>query len=150
VLGPETLLTNTATQIVNLGPIYIPPAAVGDGQWEGQLSFQSPAGTAHVWVDRIYLVPLDESAGHLQGITGAPPIRANKSVVARWDGVTRNLSGSVYGPVPLILGDLPRIPPSGMEGRAVQLFVKPWGASVDAANTFDVSVSYRPCFSFRP
>lgn len=59
----------------------------------------------------------------------SPPADAvafgSRSVELRTDGVFRaDSAGSAYAPVAQVLGDLPRIPPSGMENRTVQTFIK--------------------------
>ena len=50
---------------------------------------------------------------------------ASQSAELRTDGMIREDStGTAYGPVSHVTGDLPRLPPSGLEGRSVELFVK--------------------------
>jgi hypothetical protein len=72
----------------------------------------------------------------------------------RHDGMFRTPDGTVYGPISQVLGDLPRLPPSGVEGRAVEVFVKPsrgdLGALADSLDGFTVQVKYRPCWLSRP
>lgn len=86
----------------------------------------------------------------------APPLDAvlhpNQSAELRTEGMFREeATGAAFGPVSHVVGDLPRIPPSGAEGRTVQFFVK---ASRGDLATFpdtdadDISarVSYRPSY----
>jgi hypothetical protein len=52
-------------------------------------------------------------------------IYASSTAELRTEGMLRKGSGStIYGPVGSVIGDLPRIPPSGLEGRTVQVFLK--------------------------
>ena len=75
---------------------------------------------------------------------------------ARHDGMYRQgPSSGPYGPVSQVVGDLVRIPPSGVENRAVQLYVKPTRGDTDTLpdNGLDgmaVQVRYRPSWLFRP
>jgi hypothetical protein len=70
-------------------------------------------------------------------------------------GMFRTADGTVYGPISGALGDLPRLPPSGVEERAVEVFVKPSRGDLDtlpdsALDSFTVQVKYRPCWLGRP
>jgi hypothetical protein len=50
---------------------------------------------------------------------------ADQTAELRTDGLYRATSdGNGHGPVSHRQGDLPRLPPSGMEGRPVELFLK--------------------------
>lgn len=82
---------------------------------------------------------------------------ADQSAALRYDGCSRtDPTGSVYGPVSQVSGDLPRIPCSGMEGRSVQLFCKPSRGDLNVlpdsapSDALTVTVSYRPSYIFRP
>jgi hypothetical protein len=140
--------------LVNVGQVRVPPPAFGSPQWQGQLLGFSSGGTVALWWDMLYLQPLDESAGVLLGLEPAGPvILADGSLQARFDGVQRSTSfQGVYAPVSAAVGDLPRIPPSGMEGRAVRLLAKPSRGDLssyqDSASQdpFTVQVTYRPCY----
>lgn len=151
--------------------------------WLGAIeSAVSTTGSLQMYLDEIWLQPLDESAGRLRvnedliGIDGDAVLFANQAVELRTDGVRRQstalglagLSFASWGTVSNKFGQLPRIPPSGLEGRAVEIFVKPSrGAtgfspatylSFDASlhlgdagiDTFTVQVFYRPTYLFRP
>lgn len=78
-------------------------------------------------------------------------IYGHQSMVLRWDGVNRQASdGDSYAPVQLI-GDLPRIPPSGLEARECEMFLRPSRGDLDtepdaALDSYNVAVSYRPCY----
>lgn len=63
--------------------------------------------------------------------------------------------GAAYGPVSHAIGDLPRIPPSGMEGRPVELLLKTSRGDLDvlpdpAIDPLSAQVFYRPCWLFAP
>lgn len=81
---------------------------------------------------------------------------AGQTLQLATDGVYRDDStGVTSGPVPKVAGDLPRIPPSGLEGRPVQLFTR---LSTGEFATFDdnyapdlvhdAQVFYRPSYLF--
>lgn len=77
---------------------------------------------------------------------------ASQSVELRTDGMFREDStGSASGPVSWIEGDLPRLPVSGLEGRPVEVMVKP--SRGDFARLPDTGIDdmsarlfYRPCW----
>jgi hypothetical protein len=83
-------------------------------------------------------------------------LHANQSAELRWDGMFREDSGgTAYGPVSHVVGDLPRIPPSGLEGRTVEVFLK-WtrgdfdqlpDSGIDAGSA---QVTYNPSYLFVP
>jgi hypothetical protein len=81
---------------------------------------------------------------------------ANQSAELAWNGITReDSSGAAHGPVSHVEGDLPRIPVSGLEGRTVEVFVKPTRGDLDQlpdSGIDDVSVRlyYRPSWLFAP
>lgn len=81
---------------------------------------------------------------------------ASQSLEMRHDGMFREDStGTAYGPVSRVIGDLPRLPPSGLEGRSVELFVKWSRGDFDqiADSGIDdggVQALYRPCWLFVP
>lgn len=52
-------------------------------------------------------------------------LHPSQSAELRTDGMFREDStGTAYGPVGQVLGDLPRLPPAGLEGRIVEVFLK--------------------------
>jgi hypothetical protein len=81
-------------------------------------------------------------------------VHAGETLECRTEGFYReDASGATYGPVSHIIGDLPRIPPSGLEERPVELLLK--GTRGDFENlpdtgTDDISarVYYRASFLF--
>ena len=83
-------------------------------------------------------------------------LAANATAELRSDSMVRQASaGGPYGQVSQVTGDLPRLPPSGAEGRAVQLMVKPSRGDLDTLpdaglDTFTTQVRYRPSWIFRP
>lgn len=77
------------------------------------------------------------------------------TVEARNDGAFRNAgSGStVYGRVSRIIGDLPRIPPSGLENRPTELFLRPsrgdFGTGADTSlDPLSIQAKYRPSYLY--
>jgi hypothetical protein len=72
----------------------------------------------------------------------------------RTDGAYRaGTATGVYAPVSNVIGDLPRIPPSRLENRPVELFVKPTRGDLNqladsGLDGFAVQVKYRPSFLF--
>ncbi len=77
------------------------------------------------------------------------------TVEARYNGAYRNAGtgSSVYGRVSRIIGDLPRIPPSGLESRPVEVFVKmsrgDLGSLQDSSlDSLSVQAKYRPSFLY--
>jgi hypothetical protein len=81
-------------------------------------------------------------------------VYASHTAEVRHDGIFRTPDGTVYGPVSQVLGDLPRLPPSGNEARPVQVFAKPSRGDFDALtddglDDLSVTVVYRPCYLSR-
>lgn len=61
------------------------------------------------------------------GFTVAPDavLAASGTAELRTDGMYRQgAGGTIYAPISNVIGDLPRIPPSGIEARTVQVFLK--------------------------
>lgn len=82
---------------------------------------------------------------------------ANQSAELRWDGQFREDStGTAYGPISYKTGDLLRIPPSGLEGRTVQVLVKGSRGDLDQVSPGSTAVAddisarayYRPSWLF--
>jgi hypothetical protein len=82
------------------------------------------SGSCTAYVDAIAIVVYYTLAS---GFTVAQDavIYANGIAEISTDGCYRDAGGGVYGPVSQVIGDIPRIPPSGLEARPVELFVKP-------------------------
>jgi len=80
---------------------------------------------------------------------------ANRSVELRTDGVFRqDTTGAAYTPV-VPIGALPRIPPSGLENRKVELFVKASRGDFDQTpdsgiDDLSARVHYRPSWLIVP
>jgi hypothetical protein len=95
-------------------------------------------------------------------IVGVPTpdvvLNANREGEARFDGHYRQSSDGIgYGPVPQTLGDLARVPVSGMEDRAVEMFVKlsrgdlsPAMVDLSRAGSLKAQLLYRPAYLFLP
>lgn len=171
--GQVTVPADDNFYIVDLGVIRLDKPPVGDYQWRGIVEAKETGGIT-VDFDCLWLQPLDESAGVASAtdgiaiVAGGPPVAdeaiyADKTMEARTDGVFREDSiGGPYNPVGIVTGDLPRIPPSGLENRPVELLVKPTRGSIvqasnaspdpdaSATDTFTVTVKYRPSYMFRP
>lgn len=161
----ELSSTSTGYQLVNLGVVTIPSLPTGISCWNA-LIYAQPGGSGQtISIDMAWLQPLSERAGFVPppgGSTGA--IFGNNTTQIRSeglfrDGETHGVFG-FYGPI-VGYGDLPRLAPSGLEQRAVQVFVKPSrlvaGEAVTTTltpdpgiDTFTVTPYYRPSFMFRP
>ncbi len=64
-------------------------------------------------------------------------------------------TGTAYGPVSVVEGDLPRLPVAGMDGRTTEVFVKASRGDLDTipdSGIDDISarVNYRPSWLFNP
>lgn len=90
------------------------------------------------------------------GFTTTPDavVHASQTAEVRTDGMFREDStGSVYGQIAETIGDMPRIPASGMEETPVELFVKPSRGDFDGRpdsglDGFITQVIYRPVYPF--
>jgi hypothetical protein len=84
-------------------------------------------------------------------------VHAGRSVELRTDGIYReNSGGAGTGPVTWIEGDFPRLPPSGLEAREVELFVKLSRGDLDQIpdtspdDDLSVQVLHRPSYLYVP
>lgn len=81
-------------------------------------------------------------------------IYASGTAELRTEGMYRADASGNYGPMSQVTGDLPRIPPSGNELRAVQLFAKTTRGGISESDAgldgFSVQTRYRPSYLFRP
>ena len=83
-------------------------------------------------------------------------IAAGKTCELRTDGMFRQGGGgTVYGPVSQVIGDLPRVPPSGLESRTLQVFLKPSRGEFDneadsGIDDLSAQTFYRPSFLYTP
>ena len=159
IMGSEVPLPGTnAFYLLNLGQVNLATPPLGNPQWGLQIGGLGTGSGQNLSVDTIILIPLDEAGGYLQGTVTAsdPVIPASGLVDANYRGAWRSTgTSSVYAPVGLTFGDLPRIPPSGVEGRAVQLLVEPSRGDLQSnadssdSDSFTVQVSYRPSYLHR-
>ena len=81
-------------------------------------------------------------------------IFAGKSAELRFDGMYREAPGGThYAPMSTVLGDLLRLPPSGLEGRTTEIFLKPSFGDLDKASDsqllrLEAQMMYRPSYLF--
>lgn len=115
--------------LLDMGEIRLDPAPLGTHRWTANIKAACSSGS-NAFIDCMFLQPLDEYAGRLV-IPGSTPL-AHKPVVfgsraaeLRTDGCFRQTSDGV-GSTQIIpaSGNLPRVPPSGLEGRTVEFFLK--------------------------
>jgi hypothetical protein len=111
-------------------------------------------GDATVYVDYMTVSVFYSSGG---SVVADAVAYASHSVEIRTEGAFRQVSGvtGVYGKVGAVVGDLPRLAPSGLEQRAVQLFVKPSRGDLNVLpdsglDGMTVKVIYRPVYGHRP
>jgi hypothetical protein len=178
--GNEKAIVDTAARLVKAGTVQTTDRSLGV-QWPTSAAYAIYGGTSDLWggvwtptdindpgfgfaiaassindtalVDYISITVYYALAS---GFTVAQDavVYANESAEVRTDGIVRT-NGSVYGPVSTVIGDLPRLPPSRMEGRALEVFVKPtrgdFAALTDGGlDGLSVQVKYRPCWLSRP
>jgi hypothetical protein len=131
------------------------PADINDPGFGIAIAATWFAGTAvTAYVDSITLVIyFTLSSGFT--IAQDAVVYANHAAEIRSEAMERTQDGTVYGPISQVVGDLPRMVPSGVEGRAVELFVKPSRGDLDTLadsglDGFSVQVIYRPCYLARP
>ena len=86
------------------------------------------------------------------GFTVAPDavLAASRTIELRTDGMYRQgAGGTIFAPVSQVTGDLPRIPPSGLESRTVQVFLKASRGEFDneadtGIDDLSAQIIYRP------
>jgi hypothetical protein len=154
------IVPNGNFAVLNLGLVSLQAPPVGSQQWSGALFAMSPAGGGTVSVDMVWLQPVDaagtsQAAPFTNGSAASTPIvYLNATTEFRSDGVWgAGLGGpGFYSTIPTI-GDLPRLPPSGMEKQPVQLLMKLSRNEFSVADlgidTFTVTPVYRPCYLTR-
>ena len=75
---------------------------------------------------------------------------ASQSAELRTEGMFReNSTGTAYGPVFGVVGDLPRLPPAGLEARTCQVFLKASRGDLDEVvddgiDNISARITYRP------
>ena len=145
----------SAFYLVNLGQVRLDPMP-GAQQWAGVVQGLLPAGSGSASLDMLYLQPLDEAAGMVEGAWPInPAMLASGRLNLAYNGVTRSIAGGASFAPLTPLGDLPRIPPSGNEQRAVKLLTKVSRGDLatypdSAIDSYSVAVSYRPSYLLRP
>lgn len=121
--------------------------ATGGGFATGQVGFYD-AYTGGGVVTRSY----DNFAAWVPQLDAV--LYANRSAQLHTDGAYREAAnGAAWGPTQPPAGDLSRLPPSGLEGRPVELFVKAsrgdFGQVPDTGiDDISCQVFYRPCWLF--
>ena len=116
------------------------------------------SGSGASGVPSVYTIALHvyftTAGGYTQALDAV--VYADQMTELRTEGVFRqDPTGTVFAPVPSVVGDLPRIPPSGLEGRPVELLVKLSDGDLAAVpetvdGSLGVQVLYRPSFIFPP
>jgi hypothetical protein len=127
---------------------YAPILATGGSLASGVTGFGAGSCTGAVMFDNFFAkTPPTPDAAIYEG----------RGVELRFDSMYRDsLDGIGSGQVGNIIGDLCRLPPSGLEARAVELLVKPTRGDFgqmpdfDAAGGITARVLYRPCYLFVP
>jgi hypothetical protein len=125
--------------------------ALDDGGYGIYDASTSTSGTRTRLVDNFQVWEPDVSTPTEDAV-----LYASQSAELRWDGIFReDSSGSAYGPVSWVEGDLPRIPPSGLEGRTVEVFIKASRGDIDTLpdsgiDDLSARVYYRPSWWFVP
>lgn len=104
------------------------------------------------WYDNLYAIGAASGAA----VPTDAVLFPSQSLEVRWDGTFREDSaGTGYAPAVPPLGDLPRLPPSGAEGREVEVLVKGTRGDFDQrpdSGIDDISarIHYRPSYLFVP
>jgi hypothetical protein len=137
--GPADLWGTTWT------PAQINEAAFGVATW------LTSSGSGFFTVDTVTIrVYYSYSAG---AISADAVLYSNRKSEIRFDsGLRQDVNTNAYIPVSELTGDLPRLPPSGLEGRPAELFVKNSrgllvpGAEDEAQDKIQAQVIYRPCY----
>jgi hypothetical protein len=127
--------------LLSAGPLGVaPPASSGAGfaQWRGN------TGSQQVTIDNFMAwVPPSDAVAF-----------AARSAQMTTDGHFRqDASGAAYGPVSDPIGDIPRIPVSGLEGRPVEVFLRPSRGDLDQVPDAGLDpvtgqIFYRPSWLF--
>jgi hypothetical protein len=147
-LGPE--IQNDFVPIVNaagaalkgswvladLGLVTVPKIRLGTQRWDFQFHAKSTVAGDDLDWDWIALVPADEGSGRLAAPSVGNAILSGGSVVITHDtaqikGSSANYWDGAYE------GDYLRIPPSGAEGRTVEIFALMTGPTTIAGNLTD-------------
>lgn len=112
-------------QLVDLGQITIPRMTVGTHGWNGSLYASSTVGADDLEVDWLLLLPVDEGWGQVVGASGSEALVAGRSLHIASDKVVSQAAATGHWRrAHKYEGDYPLLPPSGREGRTVQLVIK--------------------------
>lgn len=101
-------------------------------------------------IDRVWLVPLDEGSAEVSSFSLSKVGTGEIGTAGSFS------TESGFSSATTTIGDLIRLPPSGMEQRPVEVFLKTSGLAggTDAFDTsilpFSVTPYYRPCWMFLP
>lgn len=154
LVGNSTLVYGSSTDL--WGTTWS-PADINNSGFGFALSVTATLSGAHpeveIFSDIVMTVYYRLASGFV--ISTDAVVYASKSMEIRWDEPVRtDPTGTVYGRVSNVLGDLARIPPSGTENRAAQVFVKPTRGDLNTftdagLDSFTVQVKYRPCYLSR-
>lgn len=152
--NPEVAILGAGSFLVSLGQVQLDRVPLGAQTWVLQLLVRNGAAS----VSEVYLQPLDEAAGQLRGSVADPVMVNSGNLSHRYDSAFRTIAGgTAYRPVASVIGDLLRIPPSGAEGRPVEMLIRPTQGDLTTAiadasttDTFSATVTYRPSYLFRP
>lgn len=131
------------------------PANINNSGFGVVLRASLYSGYCVAWVDYIS-VTVYYTFGSGFAIAQDAVIYADQNVHLRHDGMWREApSGTVYGTVSQVVGDLTRLPPSGLENRPCQIFIKPSRGDLNSLadsglDGFTVQPQYNPTFIFRP
>lgn len=148
--GPHTITYGGATDLwgTTWAPADINNANFGFA-WALTLTDPFPSATVSSFSMTVYY-----QIGAGIGTPKDAVVYASQTLSLGTEGIIRTFDGTVYGPVANIAGDLPRIPASGLESRAVQVFVKPSRGDLSSGtdsgiDTFTVTPYFRPTFLAR-
>lgn len=154
-----TVVVTSGYSLVDLGEIRLGKVPLGDHRWMGRVEAKRAAASGNVDVDRVWFVPVDDGMGILraQDDPDDAVVYAGRKAEVRWDGMYRQDAYAIaYGPVNYAVGDRPRLPPSGLEGRPTEVLVKlsrgNIGGTIADAGIDDASVRLRSrwCWLFVP
>ena len=163
--APTAILKFGAFYLLDLGIIRLDKAPVGNHRWQGHIEAMNTTGTESVSIDKLWVIPVQEGAGALRALDpnvlydGVQVFDAvvfsNQNAELRTDGLWRlSRSGAGYGPIQRPQGPLPKLPPSGMEQRPVEIFIKTSRGTLDESvsdagiDSLTVDVVYQPSFLF--
>ena len=149
----EMWVGSAGTGMVLVGSGYRSELATGGTRATGRVGIYDEHTAATPLVTRSYndfraWVPQPDAVAYSGG--GELELRTDGA----WRTAATSASGGVYAPVSHVQGDLPRLPPAGLEGRVTELYLNPSvsdGSTVrddrfGRATTIDVF--YRPCWLF--